>query len=325
MKNFLETKLFSNICAISMIVIGAVLIAGAQEASPEIPATPATPANVPTSVPDVLRTQVLLGRALFSVGEIDGQNGSNTKKALRAFQAEHNLPATGELDEATVKELDDGKPTLTTYKLTDKDVAGPFIDRVPSTMLEMSKLKHLGYTNALEKISEQVKSKPALLQKLNPNAKFEAGETITIPAASTRVSGSVSKIVVDKSEESLKLFGADGKLLAYFPTTLGSSESPPPYGTWKVTAIAPDPNYNYDPERFVSPGTPTKVTVPPGPNNPVGMMWIALSAKHYGIHGTPDPSKISKTQSHGCIRLTNWDVLEVASVIAPEVQVIIQH
>jgi lipoprotein-anchoring transpeptidase ErfK/SrfK len=274
---------------------------------------------------DTLKVQVLLDRAHFSVGEIDDRRGSNTKGALRAFQAERQLAVTGELDQDTLKALDDGQPVLKTHTLTAEDVAGPFIGRVPGTMLGKSKLRRVGYANALEKIGELFQSSPALLKRLNPEAQFVAGETITVPAASNGLSGTVAKIVVTRSEKSLRLYDAAGRLLAYYPTTLGSAQSPPPYGTWRVAAITPNPYYNYDPARFVSPGTPTKVTVPPGPNNPVGVMWIALSARHYGIHGTPEPSKISKTQSNGCIRLTNWDALEVASVTSKDTVVLVQR
>ena len=272
--------------------------------------------------------QVHLDRAQFSVGEIDGVAGSNTRKALKAFQVEFSLAVTGELDDVTRRALDDGRPTVVKHELTAEDVEGPFIDRVPGTMLGKSKLKRVGYANVLEKLGERFQASPNLLKTMNPEATFVAGETINVPNAgrpSADLLPNVTKIVVTKSDNSLRLYNEAGKLLAYYPTTLGSPQSPPPYGTWKVSAVVPDPLYNYDPERFVSPGTPTKVTIQPGPNNPVGVMWIALSAKHYGIHGSPDPSKISKQQSNGCIRLTNWDALEVAKVIGPGVQVVVQE
>ena len=274
-----------------------------------------------------LRLQVLLERAHFSPGEIDGKGGSNTRRALAAFQKAHDLTAGETPDEATWAKLnEDDAPILVEYTLTADDVAGPFRD-TPDEPEDMAKQDALPYTSVEEKIGEQFHASPALLAELNPDASFEAGETITVPyvAPAARLPAA-SKIVVDESEAVLQLQDGGGKVVAQFPVTTGSAQFPLPIGDWKVTGVARDPVWHYDPELIAgSDPDDEKAEIPAGPNNPVGTTWIDLTKEHYGIHGTPEPSKIGKTESNGCIRMTNWSAAAVAKVAKPEMDVVMQR
>lgn len=276
-------------------------------------------------VPETLKAQLLLDRVNFSVGEIDGVMGSNTQRALRAFQRSRGLPETGTLDQGTRSHLGEDNLVLDTYVLTAEDVNQPLNKSTPTSMLGKSKLERLHFTSLAEAIAEKFHMSPRLLKQLNPNIKFAAGEQIVVPLLQAPSQAKAARIVVTKHNESLVVYDANNELIAYFPTTLGSAANPPPYGELEVLDVSRNPSYNYDPTLFEDPGTPIKVVVKPGPNNPVGLVWIDLSREHYGIHGTPEPSKIGKTQSHGCIRLTNWDALELAGMVSPGVKVIIRR
>ena len=272
-----------------------------------------------SSASATLRAQILLARAHFSSGEIDGHYGSSLQGAIADFQASHGLPASGTLDAAAWKILNaDAGPALVRVALAPEDVAGPFTP-IPEDMMEKAKLPALGYSSPLEGIAEKYHASPSLLKKLNPRARFEtAGEEILAPNVLVDPPGKAASVVVSKSRHCLAALDANGKILARYPATSGSEHDPLPLGKWKITGVAKNPPFHYNPELFWdAKETQEKERIAPGPNNPVGVAWIDLSKEHYGIHGTPEPSTIGKTQSHGCIRLTNWDVQELSKMVAP--------
>lgn len=276
----------------------------------------AADAELPKDSP--LRAQVLLERAFFSPGEIDGAAGGNLARAVRAYQRAQGLTESGKLDAATWEKLNvDTAPILVEYTLTAEDVAGPF-GKVPTQPMEMAKLDALPYESVEEKIAEKFHMSPALLKKLNPQADLAtAGTKITVPhVAPGQNLPAPARIVVDESDAQLLLEDSAGKVLGAFPVTTGSAQFPLPIGDWKILGVSRDPVWHYDPKLIAgSRKTDRKAEIPPGPNNPVGTTWIDLSKEHYGIHGTPNPAKVGKTESNGCIRMTNWSAAALAKVV----------
>ena len=275
----------------------------------------------------VLRAQILLDRAHFSVGEIDGAYGSNLRQAIAGFQRKHGLAVKSTVDGATWAALNaGGAAALAHYTIADSDVAGPF-NPIPEDMAEKAKMPALGFASAEEALSEKFHISPALLKQLNPGKDFaRAGEDIIVPnVLDTEPLPKAATIVVDKSDGTLTLLDMEGKTIAQFPATTGSVHDVLPFGTWKVNGISKNPVFHYNPKLFWDADHgEKKEKIPAGPNNPVGLAWVDLSKPHYGIHGTPTPSTIGKTQSHGCIRLTNWDVMSLTEAVSAGTKVVLQ-
>lgn len=295
-------------------------------------ATPVAPAQPEASVDAavrynaaLVRIEVALDRAHFSPGVIDGYDGENVRKAVSGYQAAHAMPVNGQADDALLQTLvaADTAPALVTYTITADDVRGPFVP-IPSGLEALSHLDHVGFARASEGIAEKFHMDEDLLRTLNPGADFaQAGAEIVVANAGGDLTAQVASIVVDKRERSVRAFDAAGQLLAYYPASIGSPEAPAPSGDYAVRAVAFNPTYHYDPSRLPTFGSTGHgaLTVAAGPNNPVGSVWIALTLDTYGIHGAPEADQVSKTQSHGCVRLTNWDATELGHAVRAGVPV----
>jgi lipoprotein-anchoring transpeptidase ErfK/SrfK len=273
-------------------------------------------------VSEVLATQIALDRAGFSPGEIDGRQGKNLQRALEAYQRSHEEP---------LPLLGDVAP-LVDYTITDADVAGPFTPDIPANLPDQAALDALNYRTPLEAIAERFHSSPMLLKQLNPGATFQkTGERVMVPNVATAPNAIPAPaadvtVFVTKSTSALTLEDAKGQILFHAPVTSGSVHDPLPIGTWKVTGVQRNPKFHYNPQLFwdATPGD-RKATLQPGPNNPVGVVWIDLSKPHYGIHGTPEPSKIGHVESHGCVRMTNWDADRLAQSVKPGTRVVFRE
>ena len=315
----------------------------AQKAAPAVPVVDV----------EALRTQVMLDRAGFSPGPIDGKPGGNTAKALAEYQKQN--PAAQAPAEP-----------LTTYSITPEDVAGPFVPAIPADLVQQASLPALGYTSPAEALAERFHTTPALLKQLNPAAQFAAGEQIQVPnvepliapiekpepspealaaAKKERANGTAGTagrrgaappkqpntiamrpdvtVTVSRTSSALTVADASGRTIFYAPVTTGSEHDPLPIGEWKVNGIQFNPLFHYNPDLFWDADpSHSKAKLPAGPNNPVGLVWIDLSREHYGIHGTPEPSTVGRTQSHGCVRMTNWDALKLAGMVKPGTRVV---
>jgi lipoprotein-anchoring transpeptidase ErfK/SrfK len=275
--------------------------------------------------PLILKAQVLLDRAGASPGVIDSFYGENVAKAIAAVESVLDLPVDGLLDPKVWAALggDQAPPVLVEYAITEEDLAGPFIENIPADYSDQAELDRLAYTGPIEMLSERFHMDADLLVALNPDADFNTpGQSIVVAAVEGQaIAGIVARIDVDKARKQLRAYDAEGRLVVAYPATIGSADNPSPAGAHTVKEVVPDPWYNYDPANFVQGDNMEELTLPPGPNNPVGNIWIALSEPGYGIHGTPEPSRIDKTGSHGCIRLTNWDAGELGMLVQPGVSV----
>ena len=280
----------------------------------------------------------MLDRAGFSPGTIDGRPGANLDNALHAFQAANGLPV-GHLDDAPSNRLvqvTGGPDILARYTIAPQDVEGPFAANIPQDFMQMALLPRLAYRSLRQLLAEKFHMSEKLLEMLNPGVNFAAaGTTIAVadvqpmPAdprnfplpegvGSTERQPNAARVVVDKRSHAVLVYAADNRLVAFFPASIGSPEKPAPSGRLAVRSVAYEPTYTYNPAyAFKGQTAQRPVEVAPGPNSPVGLVWIGLSEKGYGIHGSADPDAIGKAQSHGCVRLTDWDAVTLAHIVRP--------
>jgi len=292
----------------------AVLAAVLSTSSAAQQSKPGPPRPAAAAHPDMLATQVLLDRAGFSPGEIDGRGGANTQRAIEAYERQMGTRVGDAVAAAA-------EPPTISYTITGEDAAAPILESIPEDMMAKAKLRRLDYTSHLEMLAERFHASPALLRRLNPQLRVSPGEQVTVPnvqvvsAAEARPTPGIA-VRVSKSASTLTVLDAAGKVLMHAPVTSGSEHDPLPLGSWTVTAVARNPPFNYNPELFwdADPAH-AKAKIPPGPNGPVGVVWIDISKPHYGLHGTPEPATVGHTSSHGCVRLTNWDALRLAALV----------
>jgi lipoprotein-anchoring transpeptidase ErfK/SrfK len=276
---------------------------------------------------DYLSFQVLLDRQGFSPGEIDGKPGDNFTHAVIALQQARQLPLTTRPDCDTWHALggDKTEPTRTTYTVTAADVKGPFEKQIPSDLVAQATLPALSYRSPLEEIAERFHASPALLEQLNHNAPIVEGRALQVPNVTpfdpaakppANTAADDAAVQVSREESALRVTRADSSLVFFAPVTTGSVHDPLPPGNYTVVGVDWHPAFHYNPDLFWDAKPEhTKATIKPGPNNPVGVVWISLSLEHYGLHGTPEPGHIGHTESHGCVRMTNWDAVRVASLV----------
>ena len=260
--------------------------------------------------PAYARAQVMLNNLHASPGPIDAKSGKNFLKAISAYQQMNGLEITGVLNQSTWNSLvaQQTQPAFTEYTITAQDLKGPYAKSIPRNYALQAKMKGLYYTRITEMLGEKFHIDEEFLKQINPKVNFnKAGQKIIVPNVRNDLSADITLIVAHKGARQLYLFNHLNQLVGSFPATIGGADTPSPKGTHKVVKVAANPYYGYSPKNFVQGGNKKPLTLPPGPNGPVGNMWIALSKPSFGIHGTPNPSLISKTASHGCIRLTNWD------------------
>ena len=273
---------------------------------------------------DVAKIQVLLDRAGASPGVIDGRMGDNVNKAISAYrELTGETLRTYDKDYIDAKLAETGGEAFTTYEITAVDIAGPFVASIPEDYGRKAQMERMGFTSVPEMLAERFHMDERYLRALNPGVNFDRqGTRIKVTNVRQPRAGEVKRIVADKGQKQVRAYGDNGRLVAVYPSTIGSAATPSPTGTHTVERIAFNPEYTYNPKVNFQQGDNTRVlTIPPGPNGPVGTVWIALSKPTYGIHGTPEPSKIGKTESNGCIRLTNWDAQELAKMVSKGVTV----
>ena len=328
----------------------AIAAAGAAAQQPQAKGAPAPARTAEASKIDgtVFHAQVLLDRAGFSPGVIDAQEGMVFKDALRGFQKSRGLQETGELDQATrAALLQDRAPSTMMLRVDQSDANGPF-SRIPDEPEAQAKMERLGYRNLLEKLAEKFHTSPETIVALNdPKTVLRAGAVLRFPNVlpGSRSYGDVKpevaqvlsdlnvhpdqpkaeRVVVDKSDKLVRAYDKEGRLIAQFSATLGSDKDPLPLGNWKVNSVAYNPPFKYQPKLFWDVEDDEKEQMlPPGPNGPVGVVWIDLTREHVGIHGTNAPETIKRAESHGCVRLTNWDAARLTRMIGNGREVVFQ-
>ena len=270
------------------------------------------------------RIQILLDRSGISPGVVDGWRGGMSESAIRAFQRRAGLSENGRMSPVVWQLLQPfaAEPLTMEYTITEEDGYG-LVDNIPADYGEKARMTSQGYTSIAEKLAERFHMDERFLRDLNPGSDFRPGDRIVATVPAKPIRGKVSRIIVDKQTRRVAAYDARGRMLADYPATVGSDQTPSPHGTHTVTTVALDPVYTYNPHRNFKQGENNRVlTIPPGPNGPVGNVWIDLSEPTYGIHGTASPSRLFVNQSNGCVRLTNWDARELAHMVQPGVTVV---
>lgn len=264
----------------------------------------------------VVRAQIMLDRNWFSVGEVDGIFGSNMLRAVKAFQLSRDLPVTGQVDDATWQALSAQQaPAFATYVLTQEDMDGPF-HALPDDPVEQGALPAMTYESVEEMLAERFHMSPKLLVALNKGRNLQAGETLVVADVGRAAQlPEAARLRIDKSDSMLYVIGEGERLLGAFPVSLGNPQDPLPLGELKIVSEVKMPDFMYNPELLRNAKTDRKVKLPPGPNSPVGIVWLGLSKEHAGIHGTSEPSQMARVETNGCVRLTNWDVLRLSKVV----------
>ncbi len=352
MRNLSSTVQRAYILALSLAIAPAATAGQRPQQQPKAATPPSEAADSQQSADtqQILGVQVALDRAGFSPGEIDGQGGPKTRLALSEFQKSSSLQPTGTVSEETLAALRVSPEPLVNYTISEQDTAGPFIEKMPRDLMESSKLPALGYASVLEALSERFHSSPALLRKLNPAATWVAGDVIRVPdvepfelptkpekpAAGSKPAATPPaqaanppapsvEVTVSGATKSLVVRDAGGKVVMHAPVTVGSRRDPLPVGDWKVLGVSWNPVFNYNPDLFWDADEKhAKAKIAPGPNNPVGVVWVDINKEHFGLHGTPEPSAIGRSESHGCIRLTNWDATRLGRLVSPGTKVMIR-
>ena len=345
-----DRKLISGLLAgaVSLAVAGAAIAQNSQQKA-NAPAKQGQQAQHPKIDGTIFHAQVLLDRAGFSPGVVDGEKGISFDAAVKGFQQARGLQVTGQLDQATRQALlQDKSPSTRRLRIDESDAQGPFVGRIPKDPEQQAKMQRLGYRNLLEKIAEKFHTSPATIIALNdPKQSLRAGTVLVLPnvlptsrnysnvkgdvaqlLSDLNVSGQqpkAAKVVVDKSDKVVHVYDKGGRMIAQFPATMGSEKDPLPLGNWKVNTIAFNPPFKYQPKLFWDVKDDEKEQMlPPGPNGPVGVVWIDLNKEHIGIHGTNSPETIKRAESHGCVRLTNWDAARLTQMIGNGMQVVFQ-
>ena len=240
--------------------------------------------------------------------------------ALRAFQQQHGLKDSGDLDPPTWSKLleSSAEPALREYVIRPEDVKGPFVPDMPDSFEKKAALERLSYTGPVELLAEKFHMDEDLMEQLNPGKALDRAGTSIVVAnlKQTPQKAEVRRVVVEKAQRIVRAFDRDGKLVGFYPASIGSDEKPAPTGKLKITRVVRGPVYVYNPKfQFHGVHAQEKLKIAPGPNSPVGSVWMNLNERTYGIHGTAEPAKVGKTYSHGCVRMTNWDAGKLATMV----------
>ena len=271
----------------------------------------------PGRSPLTAKVQVLLDRSGTSPGVIDGYKGGMSESAIRAFERRVGLVVDGMMDPHVWNLLQSyaNLPITQDYTITQEDAEG-LVDHIPTDYAEKAAMSSQGYTSIAEKLGERFHMDDKFIAFLNPGVTLQPGTTIKVTNPGSDITTKVSRIIVDKATRRVAAYDERGRMIVDYPATIGSTATPSPSGNHHVVTVALNPNYTYNPSKNFKQGDNDKVlVVPPGPNGPVGSVWIALSKPTYGIHGTPTPSRLFHGESHGCVRLTNWDAQELAKLV----------